>query len=73
MYKIKQWNVFFCFSFNIGNGQRLLLVTDIATQVTGTNRLVMGFSLMPVTFAVIGDGQSHNTKNWYRKESDLWA
>jgi hypothetical protein len=48
---------FFYFSVNIGNGQRLLPVTDIAAQVTGTNRLVMGFSFMPVTFVVIDNGQ----------------
>jgi hypothetical protein len=35
----------------------LLPITDIVAQVTGTNRLVIGFSLMPVTFAVIGNGQ----------------
>jgi hypothetical protein len=41
----------------IGNGQRLLPVTNIVTQITGTSRLVTSFSLMPVTFAVIGNGQ----------------
>jgi hypothetical protein len=40
----------------IGNGQRLLPVTNIVAQGTGTNRLVTGFSLMPVTFVVIGNG-----------------
>jgi hypothetical protein len=35
----------------IGNGQRLLPVTNIVAQVTGTSRLVTGFSLMPVTCA----------------------
>jgi hypothetical protein len=35
----------------------MLPVTDIMAQVTGTNRLVTGFSLMPVTFVVIGNGQ----------------
>jgi hypothetical protein len=33
----------------IGNGQRLLSVTNIVAQVTGTSGLVTGFSLMPVT------------------------
>jgi hypothetical protein len=32
----------------IGNSQRLLPVTNIMAQVTGTSRLVTGFSLMPV-------------------------
>jgi hypothetical protein len=35
----------------------MLPVTDIMAQVTGTNRLVTGFYLMPVTFVVIGNGQ----------------
>jgi hypothetical protein len=35
----------------IGNGQRLLPVTNIVAQVTGTNRLVMDLSLMLVTCA----------------------
>jgi hypothetical protein len=35
----------------------LLPVTDIVAQVIGTNRLVTGFSLMLVTFGVIGNGQ----------------
>jgi hypothetical protein len=35
----------------------MLPVTDIMAQVTGTNKLVTGFSLMPVTFVVIGNGQ----------------
>jgi hypothetical protein len=35
----------------------LLLVIDIVSQVTCINILVTGFSLMSVTFAVIGNGQ----------------
>jgi hypothetical protein len=35
----------------------MLPITDIVAQVTGTNRLVTGFSLMPVTFSVIGNKQ----------------
>jgi hypothetical protein len=32
-------------------------VIDTVAQVTGTYKLVMGFNLMLVTFALIGNGQ----------------
>jgi hypothetical protein len=35
----------------------MMPVIDIVAQVTGTYRLVMGFYLMLVTFALIGNGQ----------------
>jgi hypothetical protein len=35
----------------------VLPVINIVAQVTSTNRLVAGFPLMVVTFAVIGNGQ----------------
>jgi hypothetical protein len=35
----------------------LLPVADMVAQVTGTNRLVTSFSLMPVSFVVIGNRQ----------------
>jgi hypothetical protein len=34
-----------------GNGQKLMPVTNIVAHVTGTSRLVTGFSLMAVTCA----------------------
>jgi hypothetical protein len=40
-----------------GNEKRLLPVTNIVAQVTGTHRLVTDFFLMLVTFAVICNGQ----------------
>jgi hypothetical protein len=41
----------------IGNEQRLLPVTNIVAQVTGTNRLVTGFFLMLVTIVVLVTGK----------------
>jgi hypothetical protein len=47
---IEEILIFILFQFHICNGQRLLSVTNIVAQVTGTSRLVTGLSqcLLPI-------------------------
>jgi hypothetical protein len=64
---ILQILIFFVFKFNICNGQKLLPIPGIVDQVTGTNKLVTGFPLMPERAKIVVRYQYHGLGHWYQQ------